>query len=163
MFGRSQVVALVSGIVTMLAGHARPRVRIAQEGRQRLLRASLVFVGANPLQLADLDPAIAQCVDDGALALVVVRAIDLRRLVGFAWRALTGAVIDAPEIEAEVVQSVTLALRSRRARVVVDGELVDLPGTLDVRWRRDALRLRVPAEPPLPATAGPAGNAERFA
>ena len=155
VFGRSQLVALVSGLVTMLSSHARPRVRIAQDGRQRQLRASLVFVGANPLQLTELDPAIAQSVDDGALALVVVRAIDLRRLVGFAWRALTGAVIEAPEIEAEVVQALTLALRSRRARVVVDGELLDLPGTLEVRWHRDALRLRVPIELPASAAAEP--------
>lgn len=143
-FGRSRIVAFVSALATVLGDHARPAVRIVQPGRQRALRASLVFVGANPLQLDELDPDIARRVDEGALALVVVRAVDLRRLVRFAWHALTGAIVEAPEIEAEAVRSVTLAMRRRRTRIVVDGELLVLPTPLELRWRPDALRLRVP-------------------
>ncbi len=153
MFGRSRVVALASALATVLGRHARTAVRIAQDGRERSLRASLLFVGANPLQLDELDPGIARQVGDGALALVVVRAVDLRRLLAFAWRALAGAVAEAPEIEAEAVQALTLALRRRRVRVVVDGELHLLPTPLEVRWRRDALRLRVPREPREPPSA----------
>ena len=147
-FGRHRWVALLSGLATLLGSHARPRLRIRHDdGRERRLRASMVFVGANPLQLTELDPALAQRVADGALALVVVRAIDLRRLAGFAWRALTGStVVDAPEIEAEAVRTATIVLRRRRlARIVLDGELRDLPPQLDLRWHERALRLRVPA------------------
>ena len=64
------------------------------------MRASMVFIGANPLQLDELAPDIAAQVERGALVVVVVRAIDARRLLKFAWMALTGAVIEAPEIEA---------------------------------------------------------------
>lgn len=148
VFGRHRLVALLSAIATMLGRHARLRVRIVHDGGMRKLRASLVFVGANPLQLADVDADAARRVEDGALALVVVRAINLRRLLGFAWQALRGAVVEAPGIELEVLRSVTLVLRRRSVRVVLDGELLELTQPLEVRWRGDALRLRVPAAAP---------------
>jgi diacylglycerol kinase family enzyme len=104
----------------------------------------MVFIGANPLQLDQLPPEIAARVESGALAIVVVRAIDAWRLVKFAWRALFGAVLDAPEIDAVAVQSATVSLRKRRTRVVVDGELITVPVPFEVRVRPNALLLRAP-------------------
>lgn len=145
MFGRTRTVAALSGILTVLSGHRRPRVRIDHAAGRWHLRTSMVFIGANPLQLDELAPEIADQVDSGALAIVVVRAIDAWRLIKFAWRALFGAVLDAPEIEAIAVQSATVSLRRRRMRVVVDGELIIVPVPFEVKVRPDVLCLRAPA------------------
>lgn len=148
MFGRSRMVAALSGILTVVGQHRRPRVRVEHAAGRWHLRASMVFIGANPLQLDELAPEIADQVDSGALAIVVVRAIDAWRLIKFAWRALFGAVLDAPEIEAVAVQSATVSLRRRRMRVVVDGELIIVPVPFEVKVRPDVLCLRAPAISP---------------
>ena len=63
----------------MLGRHRRPLVRLRHRGGQQAMRASMVFIGANPLQLDELAPDIAAQVERGALVVVVVRAIDAPR------------------------------------------------------------------------------------
>lgn len=151
-FGRNRLVALLSAMKILVTPHRRPRVRVEHARGLLDTRASMVLIGANPLQLDGIDPEVAAAVERGALAIVVVRAVDLWRLLKFAWKALTGKVAEAPEIEAFVVDDARVWLRAARVRVVVDGETVVLPTPLALASRPGALRLRVPL-PVEPAAA----------
>ena len=63
--GRNRVVAVVSGLVTALGGFYGMTLDLAVEGKMQTLRAPLVFLGKNYLQLRNLDFDIAEGVARG--------------------------------------------------------------------------------------------------
>jgi diacylglycerol kinase family enzyme len=147
-FGRRRVVAILSALWTLLRPHARRAVAVELPGqgrRRRLLRSSLVFVAVNPLQIEDVDAALARQVADGALGLLSVREVDAWRLLKFAWGAWREEVSALQEVSALALRQATLHLRARRLPVVLDGELRMLRTPFQLSRREDALRLRVPA------------------
>lgn len=149
-FGRHRSVALLSALATLLRRHGRQAVLLRLPERTLRLRTSLVFVGANPLQLDDLGDEIAAGVERGALALVALRSFGLGTLLRYAWGALQDNAAELQEIEALVVAGADIELRRRRLRCVVDGELQTLATPLRLAYRADALALCVPE----PAAAG---------
>jgi diacylglycerol kinase family enzyme len=146
-FGRRRIVAIASALWTLLRPHARRAVAVELPGqrRRRLLRSSLVFVAANPLQLEDVDAALARDVAEGALGLLSVREVDAWRLLKFAWGAWREEISAQQEVFALPLREATLHLRARRLPVVLDGELRMLRSPFRLRRREDVLSLRVPA------------------
>lgn len=146
-FGRRRIVAVASALWTLLRPHARRAVALELPGqrRRRVLRSSLVFVAANPLQLEDVDAALARQVAEGALGLLSVREVDAWRLLKFAWGAWREELSALQEVFALPLQQATLHLRARRLPVVLDGELRMLRTPFHLVRRPDTLHLRVPA------------------
>ena len=151
-FGRRRVVALASALWTLLRPHAR-RAVVLETGKEprRRLRSSLVFVAANPLQLEDVDAALARQVAEGALGLLSVREVDAWRLLKLAWGAWREELSSLQEVFAQPLRRATLHVRARRLPVVLDGELRMLRTPLVLHRREGLLRLRATA----PEAAGP--------
>lgn len=148
-FGRHRIVALASALVTLLTSHGRQALRLDVQQPAPLvkrLRTSLVFIGANPLQLGELGAALEQQVEAGALAFVAVRATGLRELARFAWGALQANAAELQEIDALAFTTARIATRKRRLRCVLDGELVRLATPLVLRHEPQALRLVAPLQ-----------------
>jgi len=146
-FGRLRIVAIASALVTLLTSRGRQAVRLdvqAPAPHARRLRTSLVFIGANPLQLAELGAALEQQVEAGALAFVGVRSTGWRELARFAWGALQANAAELQEVDALAFTAARITTRKRALRCVLDGELVHLPTPLALRFEPRALRLCAP-------------------
>jgi len=150
-FGRHRIVAIASALVTMLTSRGRQAVRLdlrSPAAPVKRLRTSLVFVGANPLQVAELGAELEREVDAGALAFVAVKSVGLRQLARFAWGALQASAAELQEIDARSFVDASVTTRRRVLRCVLDGEIVRLRTPLALRYEPDALRLCAPpAEP----------------
>ncbi len=142
-FGRSRIVAVLSALATLLRPHGRQAVllRRAPPSADRRLRASLVFIGANPLQLDQIDDEFAAEVQRGALGFVALRSIDLPSLLRLAWGALQTDAAELDEVEAIALREAEIVVRRRRLRCVIDGEVKAMTTPLRVAWCDDALAL----------------------
>ena len=144
-FGRNRFVAFASALATLLRPHGRDAVLLRLPDRSLALRTSLVFIGANPLQLDELGDDFAAAVARGALGFVAVRSITARSVLRFVWGALQANAAELQEVEAIVFEQGEVVTRRRRLRCVIDGELHPLATPLALRWRAGALRLCVGA------------------
>lgn len=145
-FGRSRVVAVLSALATLLQPHAREAVLLRRPAphEERKLRASLVFIGANPLQLDQIDDEFAAEVERGALGFVALRGIDLGSLLRLAWGAWQTDATELDEVEAIALHDAEIIVRRRRLRCVIDGEVKAMATPLRIAWRADALALCCP-------------------
>ncbi len=146
-FGRSRLVALGAGMVTLLRAQRRLKLWIEWEGQQRELRTLTLFVGNNRLQLEQLglatrdgssDPAAV----DGHVTAVVLKPIGTLAMLGLMLRGALGQLGDASGIERFACQSLVVRpsrmLGRRKVKVAFDGE---------VGWMRSPLTIRVLPEP----------------
>lgn len=142
-FGRSRIVAALSALLTLLQPKRRRALIVRQPGQAPLrLRASLVFIGANPVQLQPWSPTLAEAVAQGRLGLMAVRAPGFWALLRVAGSALSRATAPPEELAVALLDEAQLDLRARRLRVVLDGEIVRLRAPLQLRALPQALRVR---------------------
>ena len=139
--GRNRVVAVVSGLVTALGGFYGMTLDLAVEGKMQTLRAPLVFLGKNYLQLRNLDFDIAEGVARGQIGVIVLRDARPRAILGMAWMALLGRLQDALPLRAFCVDRLEIRTRRRSVAAVVDGEIMRLTSPLTVEVRRNALQV----------------------
>jgi diacylglycerol kinase family enzyme len=145
-FGRHRVVAVLSALATLLRPHGRLGLLLQLPERTLKLRASLVFVGANPLQLDDFGPDFAAAVTQGALGFVVLKSFSPWRLLQYLRGVLLDTAAQLEEVDTALLRDAEIVLRRRRLRCVVDGELTQLATPLRLRWRDDVLTLCAPPQ-----------------
>lgn len=143
--GRGRIVAVWSALKS-LAGSQRSR-RLRIEGDGLLLQGPMVAVlcSRNPVQLADLSLSAPPA---GQLCLVHALGQGRWKTLAAAAALLLGQARRTPEIGIELGEHfrISAARRPRsRLHLGVDGELLRLPGPLEVRVERDRLRLWLPA------------------
>lgn len=146
-FGRSRLVAVASGLVTLLREHQPYRLRLDIDGRESVLSTPGVFFGRNALQLARLGLDEALCVARGELAVLALREVGRRELLGLALRGATARLETAGNLQQHCAASVEVDFAGRgprRIRVALDGELADCRLPLHVRVVPDALTVVVP-------------------
>lgn len=141
-YGRSRAVALVAGVATLLRRHRPLRIVLEREGGAQLVRTATLFVGNNPLQLADIGLPVADDVGDGRLAAIVVKPATIPGLLALAMRGALGGLGASDDVlrfpfERLMVRPWRL-LPARRVKVATDGE---------VTWLRPPLRFRVAPAP----------------
>jgi diacylglycerol kinase family enzyme len=154
-FGRSRLVALGAGLVTLLRGHRSLRLRVEAQGQERELRTPTLFVGNNALQLEQLGFPEARAVDAGRLAAIALHPVGRLAMLGLLWRGAFGRLGEADEVIHIATRQLTVrpgrrlvAWRSHRIKVATDGE---------VAWMRLPLTFRVAPQtldllrPPAPA------------
>ena len=88
-FGRHRVVALLSGLGTLLRGRSVLTLELSFEGQTRVIRTRTLFVGNNPLQLAALGLRHATDVEQGRLAAITLQPLSGPRTL---WLLLRGAL-----------------------------------------------------------------------
>jgi diacylglycerol kinase family enzyme len=124
----------------------RPReivVRISTEGETVLHRTPIVFIGNNRYLTGGLDLGTRESLQDGLLAIYIVKAGARRHLLRLAWRMLRRRAQHS-ELEVLLAKAATLEAGVARLRVALDGEVEELEPPLEYRIRPAALRVRVP-------------------
>jgi diacylglycerol kinase family enzyme len=149
-FGRHRLVAMLSGLVTMLREHKPYRLRLEIDGQPIALSTLTVFFGRNALQLEQLGLDEALCVARGEMALLALREVDRIELLGLALRGALARLETADNLRqycALHVHVERLDGRFRRIGVALDGELVECTLPLVIEVVPDALQVIVPRQP----------------
>ena len=121
-------------------------VELEVEGKQRIYRTPLVFIGVGERELQL--PTLGNRVNDGqrGLHVMVVNGRSRARLLALALAAVARGVDAAartPELDRFLVQRCKVTLR-RPTSVAIDGELVAMHETLEYELRPDALHVVCP-------------------
>jgi diacylglycerol kinase family enzyme len=144
--GRHKMVALLSGLKTLLSWRGVMRLVTATERTLRHFRTPTLFIGNNALQLTRLGFDDATEVGRGQLAAIRVTPLSPWRALKIVARAALGRIALAQEVTSEPFRRMTVAPASlrRRARpveVACDGELRTLRAPLHFRVLPHGLRL----------------------
>jgi diacylglycerol kinase family enzyme len=153
-FGRSRLVAFVSGMASLLQARRQLHLQIESAGQVAALRTPTLFVGNNHLQLRRVGIAEkdANAVVHGQLAGVVVRPIGTLALFALLLRGLMGRLGEADNIHSFSFRRLTVTPRGRRrVKVATDGE---------ISWMEAPLVFEVAAEPLLLMVPAPADRVE---
>ncbi|NUZ04222.1 diacylglycerol/lipid kinase family protein [Piscinibacter koreensis] len=140
-FGRSRLVAAWAVLVTLSRGFRPLRLLLEHAGGTRAVSALTLFVGNNRLQLERVGLREADAVEDGKLAVVLVRPLPLLALLGVVLRGAFRKLAEAPAVDHFALDDLTVrsARRpGRRFKVAMDGE---------VDWMTAPIRFRVAPEP----------------
>lgn len=144
-YGRSRLVALWSGVMTLLRGHRRLRLHLEQDGDLQAceLRTSTLFIGNNRLQLEQIGIREAPLLEQGRLAAIALRPVGRLEMLWLLLRGAFGQLGDADKVSSFPFARITVqpALRGRagrRIKVATDGEIA---------WLTTPLVFRVAPQP----------------
>lgn len=144
--GRSRIVALFSGLMTLLRGHRQLTLEIETASGSRTLRTPTLFIGNNPLQFERLgleDSAAA--LERGQLAAVAMNPIGSLAMLGLALRGALGQLGEAEKLMHLTFRRMTVRLRGkRRIKLATDGEIQWMKFPLTFEVAPHALQLLVP-------------------
>ena len=147
-FGRSRLVAFVSGLVTIFRDSSQLDLEIELAGQTSKLLTPTLFIGNNHLQLSrvGIDAQDADAVKHGELAGIAVRPIGTLSLLGLLARGVIGRLGDADNIRSFSFRKLKVAMRSqRRVKVATDGEIIWMAPPLIFEVADTPLLLLVPA------------------
>lgn len=147
-FGRSRLVAFISGMATLLQARKQLHLLIESGGRVTAVRTPTLFVGNNDLQLAQvgIDERQVHSVNAGELAGIVVKPIGTLALFGLLLRGLAGRLGDADSVDSFSFRRLTITPKGRkRIKVATDGEVAWMQAPLVFEVAAQALLLMVPA------------------
>jgi diacylglycerol kinase family enzyme len=143
-FGRSQLTAYLSVLLTLVQSPPLINLTIAADGRQLSRRTPLLFIGANVHQMESLGIVGGSCVANRQFAMYLTRPMSALTLGRLALRLLLKRLRRTEDFEVICARDILVDLRRRRVRVALDGEVRLLEAPLRYRIRQDALRVIVP-------------------
>ena len=138
-FGRSRVVAFLSGLRFLFRAHPLLKVELVADGQTHRVKTTTLFFGCNAAQLANWNVAAAQCPIEHKLAVLSMRIdsrIDIARAM---FSAAFGKLESADNVESICAAEVVVRTRRSHLSVALDGEIVRFTPPLAVRLARDAL------------------------
>lgn len=144
-FGRSRLVAMVSGIRSLLRERRQLNLSIEFEGRTGALRTPTLFIGNNALQLQRLGFDEADRVEQGRLVGVAVRPISNLQMLGLILRGALGRLGEAEHVTSLAFRKLTVHAQSQRLiKVGADGEIRRLHSPLVFSVAPQSLALLAP-------------------
>ena len=147
-FGRTRLVAVGAGVVTVLRHHRQLRLSIEQGGSTRQMRTPTLFVGNNPLQLEQAGIAEAPLLAQGQLAAVTLRPMGTLTMLWLAVRGAFGQLGEAESVTSfafrRIVVRPATPYGTRRVKVAIDGEITWLRAPIEFRVAPEALHLLKP-------------------
>jgi diacylglycerol kinase family enzyme len=129
-FGRSRLVALGSGISTLLRGYRSLRLTVESGGQSRQVRTPTLFVGNNALQMEQVGLPEARAIDAGCLAGVMLKPVGRWALLALLARGAFGHLGEASEVVNFPFRRLTVNARAmgpKRIKVATDGEVLWMP------------------------------------
>ncbi|WMD23740.1 diacylglycerol kinase family protein [Achromobacter seleniivolatilans] len=145
-YGRSRLVALWSGLVTLLRAPRQLRLQLEYEGRARDLRSLTLVVGNNKLQLEHIGIE-SQELEHNRLVAMAARPVGTLALYGLLLRGLLSRLGDAEHVINFAFDRLTVHIRGRqRVKVAMDGEISWMNTPLEFKVAEDRLPLVVPAD-----------------
>lgn len=156
-FGRSRLVALASGLVTLMREHRQLRLRIDEGGAARTVRTPTLFVGNNRLQLEQVGLRPSSCVDAGNVAAVMLKPIGTAAMLWLLLRGAFGSLGDADDVESfafrRMIVTPSRRYGGRRVKIAFDGEIAWMNAPLQFEVAPQPLWLLKPADA-VPEVAG---------
>jgi len=147
-FGRTRLVAVVAGVVTILHHHRQLRLFIEQGSSTRQMRTPVLFVGNNRLQLEQAGVAGAPLLAQGQLDAITLRPMGTLTMLGLALCGAFGQLGKAESVTSfafgRIVVRPAMPYGSRRLKVAIDGEIVWLRAPIEFRVAAEALHLLKP-------------------
>lgn len=138
--GRSRIVALLSGLATLLRERRQLVLEIETASGSRTLRTPTLFVGNNTLQFERLGlERSAAALERGQLAAVAMNPIGSLAMLGLALRGALGQLGDADKLTHLTFRRLTVHPRGhRRIKMATDGE---------IQWAQAPLVFEVASQP----------------
>jgi diacylglycerol kinase family enzyme len=144
-FGRSRLVAVLSGARCLLGPHPIYEVDLVADGRsERFLTTTLIF-GCNALQLENFNIAAADCLRHRKLAVLSVKRRSRWDIAVTAFAALIGRLDEVGNVDTFCASTVRVHTRRRALKVAIDGEIAILRPPLDVTLHPGGLQILAPA------------------
>ncbi|MFV0277164.1 MAG: diacylglycerol/lipid kinase family protein [Parahaliea sp.] len=148
--GRSRLVALFSALATLGRAHRVLGVQVEVEGRSRYLRTVSMVVASNALQLEHIGVELADQLQQGQLAAMLVRPIGNLALYGLLLRGLLRSLGSAENLHSFPFTTMSVSRAHQRSiKVALDGEVCRMRLPLEFRAGPGALSLLVPRNPVL--------------
>lgn len=146
-FGRSRLVALWSGVVTLLRAPRQLRLQLEEKGGVRDLRTPTLVVGNNKLQLEHVGIE-SEDLERDRLVAMTVKPVGTLALYGLLMRGLFSRLGEAEHVISFGFQRMTVRIRGRhRVKVAMDGEISWMNTPLEFKVAEEKLPLVVPADP----------------
>ena len=163
-YGRNRLVALASGLITLLRGYGQLRITLRFQGKDHEMHTPTLFVGNNQLQLKQIGIPHVNNTGRGELAAITLRPIgtfDMLWLLFFGAFGELGKAHDVIDFSFDrmTVRPTRNLKRKRRLKVATDGEVVWMDMPLEFRVSPHPLLLLKPdaaAASPDPATGSSA-------
>ncbi len=147
-WGRNQISAYVSVLLTAFQPPPKLRVRLATEEGEVTRETPLVMVCSNAFQMEAFGLAGKECLAEGNFALYVARMAGRMTILRHGWRTLLKRLRPGIDYEVICTSEVTIeTLRRRRFRAAVDGDLERLESPLRFRIAPEALCVLAPRAP----------------
>lgn len=147
-YGRSRLVALWSGIVTVMRSHRRLSIDMEQDGKTTTLRTPTLFVGNNALQLRRVGIEQSDDVRAGRLVAIALRDMSGLAMLGLLMRGALGKLGGADDVIdfsfTKLVVKPRAHHKSRRFKVATDGEIVWMEAPLVFQVAPERLPLLMP-------------------
>ena len=142
-FGRSRLVAIGAGFVTLLRAHRQLRLRIELDRVVREVRTPTLFVGNNRLQLEQVGVKVGEqagqgaggALDDGSIAAVMLRPIGTWAMMRLMLNGAMGTLGEADSVESFAFDHMVVRPRldygRRKVKVAFDGEVQWMPSPIE--------------------------------
>lgn len=143
-FGRSRLIALLSGAVALLRWGKVMTIRLRTETGEHLLRSRFVFVCNNPEELHYFNLPGLECIEDEKFAVYVPNPLTPAGILGLGFRMLARQAQEHRDFAKFCSGDLLLEIEPSRVPVSFDGEVRIMQSPLHYRLRPGALRLRVP-------------------
>ncbi len=156
LLGRHRVVATIAAIATVLRPHRNLQMRIVSDDRIIDTQAATFIVSNNRLQLELIGVRDVLAIGAGQLYGGLLRPIGRFAMLQMMLRGSRGTVLDTPELDTLLLQSLRVFLpasRQRSASVSIDGERSRLPLPLQFQVNPATLMLIKPDTTMAPADA----------
>lgn len=143
--GRSRVVAMAAGLMTLLRARHQLRLTLEAGGQVRQLRTPSLFIGNNRLQFDRLGLPEGEVLERGCLGAILVRAIGTGAMLGLALRGALGRLNEAENLLSFPVRRLTVHPHGYRLiKVATDGEVHRMRAPLEFRVEPEPLMLMLP-------------------
>lgn len=145
---RSRLTAIVSGLITLLREHRAFAVQITADGHSRALRTTMVFAANNRAQLETLNLTGHGCLEQGKLAVLVLKRLSLWGRLSLLAHGATGRLAEHEQLDCLCASDIELRMRKPLWPVTLDGELKQCRQPLRIRIQPGALRFMLPPAAP---------------
>lgn len=150
-FGRSRLIAMISGMLSFLRERRQLTLDIEIEGESRTIRTPTLFVGNNALQLSQLGIAEAEALSRGRLVAIAMKPVGTLTMIGLLLLGAFGKLGEADQVVSFPLRKLTVRpprrKRVRRYKVAMDGEVTQLTSPLVFQISPEPLLLMVPLVP----------------
>ncbi len=152
-FGRYRFIAFLSALRTLFGKSRLFTIQLARNGIYETHKAAMLFVGNNPLQLANVGLDNAAHSAKHRLAVVLVKPLNRWQMAKLILRGVTRSLTRAEQVEEYGANEFQLQTKRKTIHAVLDGEIMRLRTPLAFRIEAEALSLIVPRVKPEPPKA----------